>query len=125
MAILEAKPKYKQMKDILLERIYSGEYQPESKFPTENELVNEFGVSKHTVLKTLGELVNEDFLYRRQGSGTFVKNFMKKSRQRKASTVAFLYYGDTKLNMPMPSLQLFSSFEKAFRNNGRFEVNLV
>jgi len=126
VTIVENKPKYKQIKDILLERIYSGEYQIESRFPTENELVSEFGVSKHTILKTLGELVNEDLLYRRQGSGTFVRDFQRNSGRRKnTSAVAFLYYGDTESDIPKGALQLISGFGKGLQDTGGVEMNLV
>lgn len=124
MAIIEAKPKYKQLKDILLERINSGEYQTESRFSTENMLVREFGVSKHTVLKAIGELVNENFLYRRQGAGTFVKARRNNMNAKKRPTVTILYYGKSEADILGGSLQLISGFERCFQNDKKFDVNI-
>lgn len=65
-------PKYQQLKQALAEQIGAGRYHAGDRIASENELVRDYGVSKHTVLKALTELVNEGVLYREQGRGTFV-----------------------------------------------------
>lgn len=70
--LLTQTPKYQQLKQMLVEQIDAGRYAPGARIASENELVREYGVSKHTVLKALTELVNEGVLYREQGRGTFV-----------------------------------------------------
>lgn len=45
---------------------------PGSKLPTEDELLEAYGVSRTTVRKAVETLVNEGVLIRRQGKGTFV-----------------------------------------------------
>jgi GntR family transcriptional regulator, arabinose operon transcriptional repressor len=72
--IVSFKPKYRQLEDILRQRIRSGEYPEYSKMPTEHALVKEFGISRHTVIKALNELYHDGLLTRRQGSGTYVGN---------------------------------------------------
>jgi GntR family transcriptional regulator of arabinose operon len=69
-ALLPSRPKYQQLKQALTRQI--GRQAPGDRIASENELVRDFGVSKHTVLKALTELVNEGVLYRQQGRGTFV-----------------------------------------------------
>jgi GntR family transcriptional regulator len=46
--------------------------QPDESIPGELELASEFNVSRGTVKQAIVELVNEGFLYRIQGKGTFV-----------------------------------------------------
>jgi ABC-type glycerol-3-phosphate transport system substrate-binding protein len=65
-------PLYRQLKEILEERIREGEFRAGKRLPTEKELCQEFGVSRITVRQALSELINEGLLFRRQGSGTFV-----------------------------------------------------
>jgi len=61
-----------QLQDILRERIRSGEYPPGSQFPSESVIAEEFGVSRVTVRRACGSLVNNGLLARRWGVGTFV-----------------------------------------------------
>jgi len=67
-------PLYRQLKEILKEAIRRGEFRPGDRLPTEMELCETFGVSRITVRQALNELTSEGFLYRQQGSGTFVND---------------------------------------------------
>lgn len=65
-------PLYYQLEKILREKIERGEYGPEKKLPTEEELANVYRVSKITVRHALSALVSEGLLYRQRGKGTYV-----------------------------------------------------
>lgn len=65
-------PLYVQLADILRDRIDAGEWRPNSRIPSENELNHEYGLSRMTVRQVLTQLVNEGRLFRVQGKGTFV-----------------------------------------------------
>ena len=52
-------PLYFQLKQILLERIEQGEWQPGDLMPGEQDLQDTYGLSRTTVRQTLGDLVNE------------------------------------------------------------------
>ncbi|SDZ48263.1 GntR family transcriptional regulator, arabinose operon transcriptional repressor [Evansella caseinilytica] len=65
------KTKYGIVKQAIKSRILDGTYLPHQKISSENELMKEFEVSRHTIRIAVGELVNEGWLYREQGSGTF------------------------------------------------------
>lgn len=67
-----SKTLFAQAKDILLHRIETGEYMVNTKIPSENELCEEFKVSRMTIRGVITELVRDDKLYRIQGKGTFV-----------------------------------------------------
>ena len=65
-------PLYYQLKEIFRSWITSGKFGENGRFPSEKELQERFGVSRMTVRRALSELVNEGFLIREQGRGSFV-----------------------------------------------------
>lgn len=65
-------PLYHQLKELVLEKIESGEWGPGYKLPTEAALSSEFGVSRVTVRQALQLLSNQGIVERKQGLGTFV-----------------------------------------------------
>lgn len=65
-------PLYRQIKDLLLQRLQSGEWRPAEAIPSEHELAAQFKVSQGTVRKAIDELAAENLLVRKQGKGTFV-----------------------------------------------------
>ncbi len=67
-----ARPLYQQVKHYIEGRILSGDWPPNSKIPSENELVKTLGVSRMTVNRALRELSASGYLVRLQGVGTYV-----------------------------------------------------
>ena len=67
-----AEPLYRQLENLLAEKIDNGTLAPGSKLPTENELVDTYHVSRVTVRKALDALSQRGYLERRSGKGTFV-----------------------------------------------------
>jgi GntR family histidine utilization transcriptional repressor len=67
-----AAPLYAGVKQMIVGRIRNGDWPPRHRIPSENELVNELGVSRMTVNRALRELALEGVLARVQGLGTFV-----------------------------------------------------
>jgi DNA-binding GntR family transcriptional regulator len=65
-------PKWRQLADLVRERIASGEYQPRQPIPSEHQLVQETGLSRSTVQKALRALRDEGVIYAVHGLGTFV-----------------------------------------------------
>ena len=66
------RPLYGQVKDLMIQRLVSGEWRPGALLPSENRLAETFMVSQGTVRKALDELAAENLVVRRQGKGTFV-----------------------------------------------------
>jgi GntR family transcriptional regulator, N-acetylglucosamine utilization regulator len=64
-------PLYVQLREFLRERIQRGDWAPEDPLPTEESLVEQFGVSRATVRQALTDLVREGLIVRRAGLGTF------------------------------------------------------
>jgi len=65
-------PKYHRVKGVLLQRMDDGTWPSGTLIPAEPDLCNEFGVSRSTVRKAVGDLVHEGRLRAVQGKGTFV-----------------------------------------------------
>jgi GntR family histidine utilization transcriptional repressor len=69
----QALPLYVQLKQHILERIRSREWAPGHRVLSENEMVEQFSVSRMTANRALRELMQEGVLARVPGVGTFVK----------------------------------------------------
>ncbi len=65
-------PLYFQLQERLRVAIETGEIKPGAQIPSEGELCRRYGVSHATVKQALGNLVNQQLLYRVRGKGTFV-----------------------------------------------------
>nr|WP_269145564.1 GntR family transcriptional regulator [Cohnella fermenti] len=73
-------PKYLKLKEEIVSWIAGGRYRPGDKLPSENELSDQFGLSRQTVRQSIGELVQEGWLSREQGKGTFVSRLSGERR---------------------------------------------
>lgn len=67
-------PKYMYIKIALINKLKSGELSEGDKLPTEKKLCDEYNCSRLTVRKALDELMQEGYIYKVQGRGTYVKN---------------------------------------------------
>lgn len=65
-------PLYYQLKEIILNEILTGILIPGDYLPTENEFMESYHISRATVRQAMAELVNENYLSRQKGKGTFV-----------------------------------------------------
>ena len=65
-------PLYRQLADIVLEKIRSGEYVPGTRIPSEHKLATRYGIGRPTARQALDLLVRKKLLVRRRGAGTFV-----------------------------------------------------
>ena len=63
----------------MLEQILSGKYAINNKLPTESELMAQYHVSRYTARRAVGELENENYVYRIQGGGIFVSDWPSKN----------------------------------------------
>ena len=65
-------PLYSQLKQMIIDKINDGEYAPDAKIPSEQELCEEYDISRPTVRQAINELTISGSLYRLKGKGTFV-----------------------------------------------------
>lgn len=84
----QEKPRYQQLKEMIIGRIMSGELQPRDRVPSENELVDAMKVSRMTANRALRELTDEGYVDRVAGRGTFVSEFKAASHVLKVRNIA-------------------------------------
>ena len=65
-------PKYRQLLEILRNQIISGEFPPGAQLPTEDALIDRYGISRGTVRKAIDQLEAENLIRKEQGLGSFV-----------------------------------------------------
>lgn len=70
-------PKYEIIKQDIIKKINTGEFEPGKKIYSEGELKKIYDVSSTTVVRALQDLVLEGYLIRRQGEGTYVRRNLR------------------------------------------------
>jgi GntR family transcriptional regulator of arabinose operon len=73
--------KYVQLKQEILSWLHTGRLQLGDQMPSENEIADQFQMSRQTVRQTFGELEQEGWLRRVQGKGTFVASPLQRQAQ--------------------------------------------
>jgi GntR family histidine utilization transcriptional repressor len=74
-----SKPRYTVIKDHIIGRIESHEWQAGDRVPSENDLAAQFSVSRMTARRALQELGEEGIVVRTQGLGSFVADARPRS----------------------------------------------
>lgn len=82
------KPRYLQLKELIIGQISAGKLQPRDRVPSENELVDATGVSRMTANRALRELNDEGYVERVAGVGTFVADFKAVSHVLEVRNIA-------------------------------------
>ncbi|CAN5603891.1 hypothetical protein BH20CHL7_BH20CHL7_15840 [soil metagenome] len=80
------------VRDGLRREVIRGGYEPGSRLPNEDALAGQFNVSRATIREAVRGLVEEGYLARRQGSGTFVTSrpLLRNSLDTNFSYTAYL-----------------------------------
>jgi GntR family transcriptional regulator len=87
MDINHPAPKYYKIYEELLNQIRDGKYKENGLFPSDTELVKIYNVSRGTVREAIKLLIQQGYLVREQGKGTFVT--YKKIRQDPDTLIGF------------------------------------
>jgi GntR family transcriptional regulator len=80
-------PIYHQLEEFIKAQIESGELKPDETIPSERVYADMFQISRMTIRQALTNLVNDGYLYRQKGKGTFVNK--KKVEQRLQGLTSF------------------------------------
>jgi GntR family transcriptional regulator, arabinose operon transcriptional repressor len=76
--------KHDHIREAIKSWILEGRFTAHQQIDTENALVERFEVSRQTVRRAIGDLVNEGWLYRIQGKGTFCEAFPPSKNKQKS-----------------------------------------
>ncbi|MBZ5752621.1 GntR family transcriptional regulator [Metabacillus rhizolycopersici] len=82
-------PIYYQLEEIIKDLIEKGELKPGDSLPAEREYAEKFEISRMTVRQAFTQLVNDGYLYRIQGKGTFVAERKPKIEQALQGLTSF------------------------------------
>lgn len=86
--MLRKTPRYKQVKELIIDQISSGALKPSQRVPSENQLVVSMGVSRMTANRALRELNDEGYLDRKAGVGSFVSDLKATSHLLEVRNIA-------------------------------------
>lgn len=64
---------YQKIAQDLIEQIEQDNYQLGERLPSENKLASQYGVHRLTIRQAIAILIEKNLVYRKQGSGTFIK----------------------------------------------------
>jgi GntR family transcriptional regulator len=70
---LSSVPVYRQVAEIIRQRIESGELAPDRPVPSEAHLVQEYGIARGTARRAIEVLRDQGLVVTVQGRGTYVK----------------------------------------------------
>ncbi len=96
-------PLYFQIKNYILNEIESGHWSKNNPIPSERELCDMAKVSRMTVRHAINELVNEGFLYRLKGKGTYITH----SKIEQKNIMSFSDMVRNKGEMPITEILFF------------------
>ncbi|BBN82804.1 histidine utilization repressor [Pseudoalteromonas sp. A25] len=84
----ETEPKFVQIKQHIIHNIRAGIWLENQRVPSENELAEQFRVSRMTARRAVSELTDAGILTRTQGLGTFVASFKSQSSLLEINSIA-------------------------------------
>lgn len=85
-------PKYQIVVNWIKDKIYNSELGPGDKLESENELSQRFGISRQTVRHAISILEQEGLIESRQGSGSYVSNFLMNQKKGSRNIVIVSTY---------------------------------
>ncbi|QGG46238.1 GntR family transcriptional regulator [Heliorestis convoluta] len=93
-------PIYYQIEEWVKAQIENNTFKIDKLIPSEREFIERLGVSRHTVRQAIGNLVNQGYLYRIPGKGTFVKdrNLIIKENRYTSFSEDMAYIGKNLVN---------------------------
>ena len=83
--------KYQEVIDWIQDQVGSGRLGPGDKIPSENELCNQFNISRQTARHAIGILVHDGILTAERGSGTYVTDERARSGEKNRIAVVTTY----------------------------------
>lgn len=126
MGQLKGKAKYYILMESLRNDIISGKIKPKDKISSENELSEQFHVSRHTVRKALSILENEGLLEAIHGLGTFCTEHLCNNFSSKNIAVVTTYISDyifPRLIQGMDHILTENGYSIILKNTGNSQKN--
>ena len=104
--------KYQQVIDWVKRNIEDGTFREGDKLMSENEMSSRFGLSRQTIRRATGELVNQKLVTRMQGSGTYIGSQLPEALQTEnADSMA---PAEADLRRPHMNIAVISTFNESY-----------
>lgn len=117
-------PMYIQLKNYITNQMNQGIWKPGDKLPSENELAEQFNVSRITVKNAMADIVKQGLIYRIQGRGSYISDNASEqlfSYEKKEDNGPFVAFLMPRLNN-LFTANLMTGIEQELADNG---YNLV
>jgi GntR family transcriptional regulator, arabinose operon transcriptional repressor len=111
-------PGYRRVKQMLVQQITEGRMRPGDRITSERALAESLGISRLTVARAIGELVNDGLLIRRRGSGTYVADWRRKTQETRTGQIGLVLPHTTDI----PSSELIRGVTAALRDSGMHTI---
>lgn len=108
-------PQYVQLQDIIIKKIEDKKYLPGEAIPSERKLAEAYNVNRMTAKRAIEALVDQGYLVRKAGSGTFVKQLDNKKID--------IDYGSAEENTGLTALLRTSGIQISDKLIGCGEIN--
>jgi len=121
-------PKYQLIASELRSRILSGDYKDVKMLPTEYALMNDFNASRQTIRQALAVLVDDGYIFKRRGSGSYIRGAAdpKPASHRRTVAVVTTYISNyifpTILREIEDVLSRNDCIPQLFATNNRFSI---
>ncbi len=96
---------WKQVEQVLVSEIWDGQFNPGDRLPSEQALADRFGVNRHTIRRTLSELVSQNIVRVENGRGAFIREDVLNYRVASSSR----FWEGVALDGRSPSVELVAS----------------
>ena len=104
--------KYQQVIDWVKRNIEDGTFREGDKLMSENEMSSRFGLSRQTIRRATGELVNQKLVTRMQGSGTYIGSQLPEALQ--AENADSMAPAEADLRRPHMNIAVISTFNESY-----------
>ncbi len=121
-------PKYFALMEQLKKDIVSGKIAPGDKLPSENQLSEEYAISRHTVRKALSLLANDGYIVAEHGRGTYCQMRSVRSYGSKNIAVITTYISDyifPRLIQGIDNVMAENGYSIILKNTGNSQRNEV
>lgn len=112
-------PMYQYIINDIKRRIENGELQAHDPLPTQVELAKQFNTSEITSRRALADLVQEGYIYRIRGKGSFVKEEVAAPQRGAMRTIYLVYKNEAVASFNHPFFtEMFQGIREVCEENG-------
>ena len=106
-------PIYRHLQESIIARVRKGDFKPDDALPSENELAEDYGISRGSVRTALKELQDKGVIYSVAGKGSFISRQISDQSVIKQDRIAFIVP-----SLDGSDLQVYQGIEDTLNKEG-------